>query len=102
MLDTYLDHQTLLLMARTDATVFTQEPIFQRFMRLPIRAVEIMVGPDAKLADRVNGRRVGRPRALTAAKVTRAREMYNGGSHSVDEIATELGVSRATVYRYLG
>jgi AcrR family transcriptional regulator len=27
--------------------------------------------------------------------------MYRTGSHSVDEIAAALGVSRATVYRYL-
>jgi AcrR family transcriptional regulator len=27
--------------------------------------------------------------------------MYRAGSHNVDEIAAALGVSRATVYRYL-
>jgi AcrR family transcriptional regulator len=213
LLETYLDHRTILRMARTDATVFTQEPIYQRIVRLPRRTVEVMIGPDATLGERVwavqllstlgdsvmlfddepvdelrvailagtarmlaggppypgdgtgprwpaarphrlaarsataaarspatarspktpaapaapatragvvpgddaapavpaggNGhpaggsRRVGRPRALSAPRIARAREMYRTGSHNVDEIAAALGVSRATVYRYL-
>jgi AcrR family transcriptional regulator len=208
ILDTYLDFRQLLQMARTDATVFTHEPLFHRFMRLPARAVEIMIGPDADLRDRVwavqlmgtlgdsvllfaegdpadlraavlagtdrllrDGppsaatpssatphaatphaatpraatpraatpraatpnsaahkaaprpaavppaipgetppaeptgggptRRVGRPRALSAARATRVREMYLSETHTVDEIAAKLGVSRATVYRYV-
>jgi AcrR family transcriptional regulator len=44
---------------------------------------------------------VGRPRALTGEKVAAARRMYEAGSHTVDEIAHALGVSRATVYRHL-
>jgi hypothetical protein len=194
LLETYLDHRPILRMARTDATVFTQEPIYQRILRLPRRTIEVMIGPDATLGERVwavqllgtlgdsvmlfddepvdelraailagtarmlaggppypgdgtgprwpaarspatpaaaatapatragavpddgaapavpaggNGhpagasRRVGRPRALSAPRIARAREMYRAGSHNVDEIAAALGVSRATVYRYL-
>ena len=44
---------------------------------------------------------VGRPRALSGARVDRARELHRAGSHTVDEIAATLGVSRATVYRYV-
>jgi AcrR family transcriptional regulator len=164
LLDAYFDFQPLLRMARTDATVFTHEPIYQRIVRLPRRTVEVMIGPDADLGERVwamqlvstlgdsvmliddappaelraailagtarmleggppygggrgstwanfetgagggpngNGRRVGRPRALSATRIARAREMHRAGSHTVDEIAATLGVSRATVYRYL-
>jgi AcrR family transcriptional regulator len=180
ILDTYLEHQRLLLMARTDASIFTHEETYQRFMRMPARIIGIIVGPDAPLEDKVwavqlmgslgdsvlffaeapsadlraailngtlnllaagppsrlpetpiridvarprpglpvsaspdaishiamkdtdgSGRRVGRPRALSGERITRAKEMYSSGAHNVDDIAAELGVSRATVYRYL-
>ncbi|MVU83198.1 TetR family transcriptional regulator [Nocardia sp. ET3-3] len=43
----------------------------------------------------------GRPGAMTAAMVESARRMRDSGDYAVDEIAAELGVSRATVYRHL-
>ncbi|MFG1891521.1 TetR family transcriptional regulator [Micromonospora sp. NPDC049051] len=46
-------------------------------------------------------RRPGRPRAMGAEQVAAARRMHAEGSHSADEIAAALGVSRATVYRHL-
>ncbi|WBB81045.1 TetR family transcriptional regulator [Micromonospora sp. WMMD882] len=46
-------------------------------------------------------RRAGRPRALSSGQVAAARRMHAAGSHSVEEIAASLGVSRATVYRHL-
>lgn len=46
-------------------------------------------------------RRPGRPRALTGAQLATARRMHAAGSHSVEQIAAALGVSRATVYRHL-
>ncbi|MEU6077625.1 TetR family transcriptional regulator [Micromonospora sp. NPDC047074] len=46
-------------------------------------------------------RRPGRPRAMSPDQVERARRMHADGTHAVDEIATALGVSRATVYRHL-
>lgn len=179
ILDGYLANQQLLLMARTDASIFTHEETYQRFMRMPGRVIEIIVGPDAPLEDKVwavqlmgtlgdsvllfgdapkaelreailhgtlrllrdgppshapeearidvgwsnarlstsyeptgpphaggierlgSGRRVGRPRALSGERIERAKEMYASGAHNVDAIAAELGVSRATVYRYL-
>lgn len=50
----------------------------------------------------VGPRRPGRPRALGREQVQAARRMHAAGSHSVDDIAAVLGVSRATVYRHLG
>ncbi|MEU4553823.1 TetR family transcriptional regulator [Micromonospora violae] len=46
-------------------------------------------------------RRPGRPPALRRDQVEAARRMHAAGTHSVDAIAAELGVSRATVYRHL-
>lgn len=46
-------------------------------------------------------RRPGRPRALGREQIEAARRMHAAGTHSVDAIATTLGVSRATVYRHL-
>ncbi|MER7335885.1 MULTISPECIES: TetR family transcriptional regulator [unclassified Micromonospora] len=47
-------------------------------------------------------RRPGRPRSLSHDQVEDARQMYAAGTHSADDIAAALGVSRATVYRNLG
>lgn len=46
--------------------------------------------------------RPGRPRALDGDRLALARRMYEAGGHSVTQIAETLGVSRATLYRYLG
>lgn len=43
----------------------------------------------------------GRPATVTAAMLESARHMRDSGSHTIDEIAAELGVSRATLYRHL-
>lgn len=61
------------------------------------------VAPEAgpRTPDARGRRRAGRPRALSAEQVAAARRMYATGSRSADEIATMLGVSRATVYRHL-
>ncbi|RZT78753.1 TetR family transcriptional regulator [Micromonospora violae] len=46
-------------------------------------------------------RRPGRPPALRRDQIEAARRMHAAGTHSVNAIAAELGVSRATVYRHL-
>lgn len=38
---------------------------------------------------------------MTPRKIARARELYSQGDLTVAEIAKSVGVSRASVYRYL-
>lgn len=52
-------------------------------------------------AARARGRHGGRPRLMTAEKLEVARSMYASRKHTVAAIAATLGISRATVYRYL-
>ena len=53
-------------------------------------------------AARARGRRGERPRKLkTNGKVALARQMFIDQSHSIPEICTTLGISRATLYRYV-
>ncbi|MBQ1074413.1 TetR family transcriptional regulator [Micromonospora sp. C31] len=59
------------------------------------------VGASAEGGAAGRRRRPGRPRAMSPEQVEAARRMHAGGSHSADEIAAALGVSRATVYRHL-
>ena len=47
-----------------------------------------------------NGRKGGRPRKLDDADAAKARQLREKGITATD-IAKMLGVSRATVYRYL-
>ncbi len=53
-------------------------------------------------AARARGRVSGRPRKLkTNGKVALARQMFADQSHSIPEICAALGISRATLYRYV-
>ena len=52
-------------------------------------------------AARARGRRGGRPKVMDSNKAAIARQMYDSKEHTVTEIANTLGVSRATIYRYL-
>lgn len=53
-------------------------------------------------AARARGRVGGRPRKLkTSGKVALARSLFADKSHSIEEICTTLGISRATLYRYV-
>lgn len=53
-------------------------------------------------AARARGRRGGRPRKLkTNGKVALARQIFADKSHSIPEMCTVLGISRATLYRYV-
>jgi len=53
-------------------------------------------------AARARGRVGGRPRKLkTNGKVALARQMFADQSHSLPEICAALGISRATLYRYV-
>ena len=50
-------------------------------------------------AARSRGRRFGRPRVMSEARVKVARQMLADGS-TITEVARALGVSRASIYRY--
>ena len=53
-------------------------------------------------AARARGHRGGRPKKLkTNGKVTLAQQMFADKSHSIPEMCTALGISRATFYRYV-
>jgi AcrR family transcriptional regulator len=46
-------------------------------------------------------RGAGRPSVMSTEKLAAAQRMHAAGSHTVEEIAATLGVSRATLYRHL-
>jgi DNA invertase Pin-like site-specific DNA recombinase len=50
-------------------------------------------------AAKSRGRKLGRPAAMTPSQIDMARAMRSAGKHSMPEIAKQLGVSRATLYR---
>jgi DNA invertase Pin-like site-specific DNA recombinase len=52
-------------------------------------------------AARARGRKGGRPSVMTPAKVKVAQQMHESREHTLDAIASTLGVSRATIYRHL-
>ena len=53
-------------------------------------------------AARARGRSGGRPRAMTPEKLAVARQMYESRKHTLAAIGAVVGVSRSTLYRYLG
>ena len=56
----------------------------------------------AQMSTRARGRKGGRSKKLqTAAKVAEARRMYADKTSSIAEICSALGISRASLYRYL-
>lgn len=52
-------------------------------------------------AARARGRHGGRPRKVDDAKIALIRQLYDSREHSVDTIASMVGVGRTTVYRSL-
>jgi DNA invertase Pin-like site-specific DNA recombinase len=52
-------------------------------------------------AARARGRQGGRPKKLDARKTEMAQRLYNDKSNSIDDICQTLGISRATLYRYI-
>jgi DNA invertase Pin-like site-specific DNA recombinase len=53
-------------------------------------------------AARARGRKGGRPRALDAKKTELAYRLYDEKQHTVQEICQILGISKPTLYTYLG
>jgi DNA invertase Pin-like site-specific DNA recombinase len=52
-------------------------------------------------AVRARGRTGGRPKAMTLKKVRLAARLMSDPTLAVEEICATLGVSRATLYRYV-
>lgn len=52
-------------------------------------------------AARARGRMGGRPKSLTGKKVAMAQELYNNKQNAIADICKTLGISRATLYRYV-
>ncbi len=52
-------------------------------------------------AARARGRAGGRPAVMTPQKLAVARQMYDSREYTVAANAKTLGVSRASIYRYL-
>jgi len=62
------------------------------------RALILERADAAREAARARGRQVGRPKSIDAAKLDKARALLAGGWSRV-QVAAELGVSRASLYR---
>jgi AcrR family transcriptional regulator len=57
---------------------------------------------NAQMSAHAKGRKGGRSKKLkTAASVAQARRMYADKTRSIEEICSELGISRASLYRYI-
>ena len=52
-------------------------------------------------AARGRGARLGRPPAMTAEQIHHARDLLTRPDNTVSSIARLLGVSRATIYKYV-
>jgi DNA invertase Pin-like site-specific DNA recombinase len=53
------------------------------------------------LAARARGRKGGRPKALNEKRAAMAQELYHNKQNSINDICKTLGISRATLYRYV-
>ena len=56
---------------------------------------------DGLAAARARGRTGGRRPRLNAAQAAHAQQLYDGGQHTVQQIADLLGIPRGTVYGHL-
>lgn len=57
---------------------------------------------DTRRQTRARGRKGGRSKKLkTATKIAEARRMYADPTRSIEEICSALGISRASLYRYI-
>jgi DNA invertase Pin-like site-specific DNA recombinase len=52
-------------------------------------------------AARARGRKGGRPKSLTGKRVQMAQELYANKQNAIADICKTLGISRATLYRYV-
>jgi len=53
-------------------------------------------------AARARGRTGGRPKALSPKQAALAKSLYESREHSIKDICDTLGISRGTLYKYVG
>jgi DNA invertase Pin-like site-specific DNA recombinase len=83
----------------------TQTEITQKNYHRAVRFFwGLLIGatPLKRAASRANGTRFGRPRKVDDADHIATAKRMKAGGHTGKDIAKYLGVSRATLYRYLG
>ena len=86
-----------------DTTTSTGRLVFHIFCALAEFERDLIVDrTQAGLAAaRARGKVAGRKPKLSPDQVAVAQRLHRDGKHTVSEIAKELGVSRATIYRHL-
>ncbi|WP_218019279.1 TetR family transcriptional regulator [Nocardia niwae] len=87
----------------SDPVVLYAEAPVDQLRAEVLEGVRLLLAPSDRTSstDRTPTAAKGRPAALTAERIELARRMRDTERRSVPDIARELGVSRATLYRYL-
>ena len=80
--------------------VLLPEPVFAALAEF-IRELIVEGTREGLDAARTRGARLGRPPAMTAEQIRYARDLLTRPDNTVSSIARLLGVSRATIYKYV-
>jgi len=72
-----------------------------RIVQIIIRELIVEGTHEGLAAARARGTRLGRPPAMTPEKIRQARALLTQPDESISSIARLLGVSRATLYKYV-
>ncbi len=75
--------------------------VFHVFAALAEFIRELIVEGTREGLDATRGARLGRPPAMTAEQIRHARDLLTRPDNTVSSIARLLGVSRATIYKYV-
>jgi DNA invertase Pin-like site-specific DNA recombinase len=86
-----------------DTTIPGGRLVFHVFAALAEFIRELIVEGTREGLDAARGRgqRLGRPRAMTAEHIRHARDLLTRPDNTASSIARLLGVSRATIYKYV-
>jgi DNA invertase Pin-like site-specific DNA recombinase len=87
------------LMDNIDTTTRGGTQVFRTFHAL--RTVMREKTTAGRRIARAKGRKGGRPKSLSAEKVTLLQELYNNKEVSIPEICQQLKISKMTLYRYV-
>lgn len=86
-----------------DTTTQAGPAIKQTFQQLQIFAKQRLQARNkiGNNAARARGRQGGRPRKLDTKKIAMAKQLFRDNGNSITDICETLGISRATLYRYV-